>query len=45
MFAPAPATGATVAISVVITFIAAVVIGFVAGLLVMYLCIRKKAVY
>ncbi len=45
MFAPAPATGATVTISVVITFIVAVVIGFVAGLLVTYLCVRKKAVY
>ena len=34
-----------VAISVVITFIVAVVIGFVAETFVTYLCMRKKAVY
>ncbi len=34
-----------VAISVVIVFIVSVFIGFIAGLLVMYLCMRKKAVY
>ena len=38
-------TGVAVVISVVITFIVAVVIGIFIGLLVMYLCVRKKAVY
>ncbi len=36
---------AAVAITGIITFIAALVIGFLAGLLVMHLCSRKKAVY
>ncbi len=34
-----------VAITAVIVFIVSVVIGFIAGLLLMYLCMRKKAVY
>ncbi len=38
-------TGAAVAISVVITFIVTLVIGIFIGLLVIYLCVRKKAVY
>ncbi len=38
-------TGVAIAISVIITFIVAVVIGIFIGLLVMYLCVRKKAVY
>ncbi len=35
----------TVAISVVISFTVALFIGFIAGQLSMYLCMRKKAVY
>ncbi len=38
-------TGATIAISVVISSFISIVIGFLAGLLVMHLCSRKKAVY
>ena len=38
-------TGAAIAISVIITFIVTIVIGFLSGLLVMHLCSRKKAVY
>ncbi len=39
-------TGATIAISVVISSFISIVIGFLAGLLVMHLCYRsKKAVY
>ncbi len=38
-------TGATVAISVVISSFLSLVIGFLTGLLVMHLCSRKKAVY
>ncbi len=34
-----------VALSVVITFIVTLVFGFVAGTLVTYLCMRKKALY
>ncbi len=52
MFTPVPPTtaaplftGATVAISVVISSSLTLVIGFLAGLLVMHLCSRKKAVY
>ena len=37
--------GAAISISVVITFIVTIVIGFLSGLLVMHLCSRKKAVY
>ena len=37
--------GSAVALTGVITFIVAVVIGFITGLLVMYLCMRRKAVY
>ena len=35
----------TVAISVVISFIVALFIGFITGQLSMYLCMRKKAMY
>ncbi len=38
-------TGEILSISVVVTAVAFIVIGFLAGLLVMYLCSRKKAVY
>ncbi|XP_064403403.1 uncharacterized protein LOC135348934 [Halichondria panicea] len=38
-------TGATLAISVTTTFVASTILGFLAGLLVMYLFTRKKAVY
>ncbi len=38
-------TGATIAISVFITFVVAAILGFLTGLLVMHLCSRKKAVY
>ena len=38
-------TGEAIAISFVITFIVAAILGFLAGLLVMHLCSRKKAVY
>ncbi len=37
--------GSAIALTGVITSIVTVVIGFTAGLLVMYLCMRKKAVY
>ncbi len=43
--APLFSTFATVAISVVITFIVTLVIGFLTGLLVMHVFSRKKAVY
>ena len=43
--APLLSTSAIVAISVVITFIVTLVIGFITGLLVMHLFSRKKAVY
>ena len=42
---PLLSTSAIVAISVVITFIVTLVIGFITGLLVMHLFSRKKAVY
>ncbi len=38
-------TGAVIAISVIISSFLSVVVGFLAGLLVMHLCSRKKAVY
>ncbi len=38
-------TGATIAISVFITFVVAAILGFLTGLLVMHLRYRKKAVY
>ena len=38
-------TGATIAISVVISSFISIVIGFLGGLLVMHLCSRKKEVY
>ncbi len=38
-------TGVTVAIGVIITFVASTLLGFLAGLLVMYSFTRKKAVY
>ncbi len=38
-------TGEAIAISVVITFIIAAILGFLTGLKVMHLCSRKKAVY
>ncbi|XP_064403073.1 uncharacterized protein LOC135348703 [Halichondria panicea] len=38
-------TGEILSISVVVTAVAFIVIGFLAGLLVMHLCSRKKAVY
>ena len=43
--APLLSTSAIVTISVVITFIVTLVIGFLTGLLVMHLFSRKKAVY
>ncbi len=38
-------TGEAIAISFIITFIVAAILGFLTGLLVMHLCSRKKAVY
>ncbi len=38
-------TGEILSISVVVTAVAFIVIGFLAGLLVMHFCSRKKAVY
>ncbi len=38
-------TGVAVAITGVIVFIVSVVIGFLAGVMLTYLCMRKKAVY
>ena len=38
-------TGVTLAIGVIITFVASTLLGFLAGLLVMYSFTRKKAVY
>ncbi len=40
-----PSTKEIIGLSVGITFSIATVIGFIAGLLVMYLCMPKKAVY
>ncbi len=40
-----PSTGEAIAISFVITFLVATILGFLTGLLVMHLCSHKKAVY